>query len=675
MVFAMSMHIHIAELYNQHETMIWAIIGIILSIIGILATIILYWMGNKKSAKDAEKNKETLAENASDVNETVAERTNDLFELGVKLQKDTSESAKNTKKTKIIVAESANDIKEIRGNLDDLAQKVAADKGVPKEPIIAILKTMGVEIIENSDEATILAILEKKADEFIQLKERLEFLSDDDPVVNSLKKSASAAFAEGRFDEVENLLQKALDRDLAAAKALKESEHKKLRSAAKSAALMAETAALQPNRPSYRKAIQYYAQATDIVAAVDATAARQYQIQQADMLKQLGDEFGDNEALRKSFVLYQEFLAAIDRATHPDYRAAAQNNLGNVLKTLGERESNLVHLKEAATFLRAALEVFTHDRKLLQWATIQNNLADTLRILGERERSSKSLKEAEATCRDTLDALREYARESDPWLWADIQTNFGAILSILGDRENDTVRLEEAVTVFRAARKVFTRERAPLRWATIQNNLGNALVALGERKGRENGTKCFEEAVGAFLQALKERRRERIPLKWADTQNNLGAAFARLGECENDIAYLEEAEDAYRAALEEFSQECEPMGWAMAKTNLGAVLLSLELREQEKRSARLEEAIVLFYKALKVYTWDHTPWDWARTKINLGTALLILGKWEGGTARLEESVAASRAVLHVAYSPDHRQMAESNLEEALSLLEQRRSQR
>ena len=45
---------------------------------------------------------------------------------------------------------------------------------------------------------------------------------------------------------------------------------------------------------------------------------------------------------------------------------------------------------------RAALEETTRDRNPLQWAMMQNNLGNALRTLGERESGTARLKEAVA---------------------------------------------------------------------------------------------------------------------------------------------------------------------------------------------------------------------------------------------------------------------------------------
>ena len=150
----------------------------------------------------------------------------------------------------------------------------------------------------------------------------------------------------------------------------------------------------------------------------------------------------------------------------------------------------------------------------------QNNLGNALETLGERESGTARLEEAVAAYRE---ALKECTRERVPLDWAMTQNNLGTALGTLGERESGTARLEEAVAAYREALKEYTRERVPLDWAMTQNNLGNALGTLGER---ESGTARLEEAVAAYREALKERTRERVPLDWAMTQNNLGNALA-----------------------------------------------------------------------------------------------------------------------------------------------------
>ena len=95
-----------------------------------------------------------------------------------------------------------------------------------------------------------------------------------------------------------------------------------------------------------------------------------------------------------------------------------QNNLGNALEALGERESGTARLEEAVAAYRAALEERTRERVPLEWAMTQNNLGNALRALGERESGTARLEEAVAAYRA---ALEEYPRERVPLKWAKAQ--------------------------------------------------------------------------------------------------------------------------------------------------------------------------------------------------------------------------------------------------------------
>ena len=73
-----------------------------------------------------------------------------------------------------------------------------------------------------------------------------------------------------------------------------------------------------------------------------------------------------------------------------------QNNLGEALRVLGERESGTTRLEEAIAACHAALKERTRKRVPLDWAETQNNLGNTLLRLGERESGSARLEEAAA---------------------------------------------------------------------------------------------------------------------------------------------------------------------------------------------------------------------------------------------------------------------------------------
>jgi len=95
---------------------------------------------------------------------------------------------------------------------------------------------------------------------------------------------------------------------------------------------------------------------------------------------------------------------------------SAQNNLGNALAMLGERESGITHLMEAVTAYRAALEELTPDRAPFQWAGTEHMLGLALATLGWREGGTAHLTEAIAALEASL-SVTEYARPEAGVQW------------------------------------------------------------------------------------------------------------------------------------------------------------------------------------------------------------------------------------------------------------------
>jgi tetratricopeptide (TPR) repeat protein len=356
---------------------------------------------------------------------------------------------------------------------------------------------------------------------------------NDSPEIANVKSAARHALEAGQLDRADELLEQ-LEKLQDAAIASEQLE---------CARTWAQRGQLAMSRLRYPVAARDFADAAKRVPEERRDIRLGYLDQEADALYRQGDARGDNAALTSAIERYGMLLTLRPRDRVPLGWAMTQNNLGNVLATLGEGESGTARLEEAVAAYRAALKEWTRERVPLDWARAQNNLGNALKAIGERESAMASLEEAVAAYRS---ALGERTRDRVPLDWAMTQNNLGAALLTLGERESGTARLEEAVAAYRAALEERTRERGALKWAMTQMNLGAALEALGER---ESGTARLEEAVAAYRAALEERTRERAPLHWAVTQNALGTALQALGERESGTARLEEAVAAWEACL------------------------------------------------------------------------------------------------------------------------------
>ena len=98
------------------------------------------------------------------------------------------------------------------------------------------------------------------------------------------------------------------------------------------------------------------------------------------------------------------------------------------------------------------------------------------------------------------------------------------------------------------------------------------------------------------------------------------------------------------------------------------------LGEREGGTARLEQAVAAYTETLKECTRELAPHDWATTQSNLGAVLVTLGERVSGTARLEQAVAACTEALKErprARAPLDWAMTQSNLGSALLTLGER----
>jgi tetratricopeptide (TPR) repeat protein len=304
----------------------------------------------------------------------------------------------------------------------------------------------------------------------------------------------------------------------------------------------------------------------------------------------------DNAALQEAIVFYRIALNLAPGAPMSLEWGSTVNELGNALGRLGTRESEtataVTTLRQAVAAYHAALAVATREWAPRDWATTQNNLGNALKSIAEREHETATaiamLQQAVAAFRAALEVR---TREGAPLEWAQTQSNLGNVLTRLGGRETGTETVASAVTAYTQALRVYVRERYPREWADTTNNLGGALALLGGLElaapgERERGTATLQRAVEACRAALEVRTHERFPWDWAMTQDNLGATLLVLGELESGTATLENAVAAFAEALQVRTRERAPRDWARSFGLQGAALILIAVRKNDAALAK-----------------------------------------------------------------------------------------
>jgi tetratricopeptide (TPR) repeat protein len=371
-----------------------------------------------------------------------------------------------------------------------------------------------------------------------KLHSEIEALAPEQPALQMIRNEALTALEAGELSQGRSLLEQFINASAPVPRRMGQDVPAMVRAQA----ALGWIAMLQLN---FLVASSHFHQAGRLLPTWDSDLYRDYQLAEAEAFYCEGQEHGDEAALRKAIKLRQEVLGRTSRRAMPMQWLTLQNEIGNALLALGERQSRRKALKQAVAAFQAALEVWPPDQAPLERAMIE--------------------------------------------------TKLGVALTRLGERAGSRRRLDEAGAAFRSALARYPRDEMPLGWASLQNYLGLALLRLAER---ESGTLRAHAASNTFRAALEERTRERAPADWARTQHNLGLVLLLLGERESSALRLEAAAAAFRAALEERTPEDAPLDWAATRIALAKVLISLGVREGG--TTRLQEAIAVLREVMTV---------------------------------------------------------------------------
>jgi tetratricopeptide (TPR) repeat protein len=135
--------------------------------------------------------------------------------------------------------------------------------------------------------------------------------------------------------------------------------------------------------------------------------------------------------------------------------AGTQNNLGTVLRTLGDRAGDPALLQQAVAAYRAALTVHTPQAAPMDWAMTQNNLAITFLSLAKLEGDPARLAKAQ----EALElALTVRTRADAEYLWADSHSGIGHVALVRHGFTKDPADLATARRHFTEAREVFAMD-------------------------------------------------------------------------------------------------------------------------------------------------------------------------------------------------------------------------
>ncbi len=409
----------------------------------------------------------------------------------------------------------------------------------------------------------------------------------------------------------------------------------------------------------------------------DPHRCAKYRLNQAAALRRKSFLLGDDVLARQGYDMALEASGQIDHSTAPQDWASAQNTVGGLEITMGQRSGDISLLERAAnryedlyTFcqthtlvllgVQAAINAGMAYKILAQlqsdperfksafdaygraFAAVDAapegtvDIANRISLVaaaagahcayGELQSDRDALwravalsAQAQALCRSMGDQIRE-ARQ---------QMLKGQALQFLGELGKNVATLRQGICAYSNAIEAFEIIHTPIDLAMAHMNRGNALRSLSQT-GTE--AEAFDGARADYEVALKIYAAADAPLSVGKTLANFGVAATMEGRRRWDGDLLVEALDLLARSAGRFNHHSTPLLWAGVKVFRAQALLALGDLEQDPSYWR--EAAAEVAQTDAVFSADTEPSTWANAQMDISRISARLGHWEEVRRRL-----------------------------------------
>jgi tetratricopeptide (TPR) repeat protein/nucleoside phosphorylase len=259
-------------------------------------------------------------------------------------------------------------------------------------------------------------------------------------------------------------------------------------------------------------------------------------------------------------------------------RARLQNNLGNRLSDMGQREEALKAAQEAVA-LHRILAQRNPDAFQPDLAMSISNLGATLSDMGQREEALKAAQEAVA--------LRRVLAQRNPDAFQpDLAMSLNNLAFMLNSLDQDEEALQAAQEAV-ALHRILAQRNPDAFQPDLAMSLNTLLGILSDMGQHEEALKASQEAV-ALHRILAQRNPDAFQPSLANSINNLGINLSALGQNEEALKAAQEAVALYRVLAQRNPDAFQP-DLARSINNLGDRLS--ELSQHEEALKPYEEAL------------------------------------------------------------------------------------
>jgi transcriptional regulator with XRE-family HTH domain len=394
----------------------------------------------------------------------------------------------------------------------------APASGLPSRLLRKLAQHFGRDMPDATEEE-LEAFLMAKADEFRQMRTRLERLAETEGRISELIQGANAALGEGDFETADDLLKEAESVQLQSGTIIALKKQAELRIERGNAALMGGNVA---------SAAGHFEQSSRFFSGVDTEMEANNRHECATLLRYYGYRYRNSEALYEARKALQQNLVLWKQDAHGAKWCETKIALGGVSWRLSDfdiAENAISHLEDAKDHYKEVRARCSDEFLPKMFATAGYSLAT---VYAER-RLAKSDADYEKNLQFALSlelsALRHLSKSDNPREWGVVHHNLGCRYLDLSEIRIGVAKsitdVENAIYHAKLSFEVRNPDDSLQYWVASCRTLGEALLRMSSYSIEKDSTKYVQRARDVLRGAAARISPSEHPLQWEQIQNQL----------------------------------------------------------------------------------------------------------------------------------------------------------
>jgi transcriptional regulator with XRE-family HTH domain len=394
----------------------------------------------------------------------------------------------------------------------------APASGLPSRLLERLARLFGRDM-PNGTEDELEAFLTAKAEEFREMRERLEKLAETEGRISELVKAANAALGEGDFETADDRLKEAEAVQLQSSTVVALKKQAELRIERGNTALVNGDVAAAAGH--FERSSRYF-------SGVDAEIEAGNRHECATLLRYYGYRYKNPEALYEPRSALQQNLGIWKQDAHTEKWCQTKNALGGVSWRLSQfdvPENAMSHLVEAKGHYEDVRARCSEEFLPKTFATAGLDLANVY----SNPRLAKSDTDHETNLQFALSlqlsALRFFSKADDPRAWGIVQHNLGCcyinLSNIRTDEAKSAADIENAICHLELSFEVRNPDDSLQYWVASCRSLGEALLNMSTYSVMKDFAKYVRRASEVLQGAAVRISPSEHPHQWAEIQTQL----------------------------------------------------------------------------------------------------------------------------------------------------------